>query len=97
MTMGDSGSRINFQNSMLEVPAQPLQDCLVDEFGAGDCFMGILMAAITRIPIESLTEKHVLDAAFIASTAASLVLTNKENRLTFSQISQVKKLVDLCF
>jgi sugar/nucleoside kinase (ribokinase family) len=97
MTMGDRGSRINYQDMTLEIPAQPLHDFFVDEFGAGDCFMGVMIAAITRIPIESLTAKQIIDAAFIASTAASLVLTNRENRLTSSQISKIKRIVDSIF
>ncbi len=46
----------------------------VDETGAGDCFMAVLLVELSRIPTEERTEARIIRTAQIASAAASFLI-----------------------
>ena len=68
--LGEKGSVMSFDGSLVEVVAQPVID--VDATGAGDAFDGVLLAALARgaDPIDAL-ERACLAGATVAASEAT--------------------------
>jgi sugar/nucleoside kinase (ribokinase family) len=91
-TDAEKGSSIWFQKQHIHIPAEPIEGKMIkDELGAGDCYMGSLLAALTRIPSEYLTCELIEKSASIASCAAASILTNNSSRLLPEQVTEIQR------
>jgi len=90
VTRGEKGSLIYCDGQALEIPAITINGSITDEYGAGDCFMGTLLAGLTRRDLSNWTPNTIVHNANVASYAASLVLQNLGNRLTDEQIFEIR-------
>lgn len=88
VTLGKQGSIIRFEDKLIRIPPVSI-DNLTDELGAGDTYMGTLLALMLQTKYGSLTEHIVEEAAKIASFASSLVVQSRQSRLTLSMAQQV--------
>lgn len=64
---------------------------VVDEFGAGDCFMGVVLACLSEIEFNQLTPEKLYKISRVASKASAFVLSNRSNRLSQIQKLEVMK------
>lgn len=92
VTNGENGSYVRFEGKVFEIPPFNIPSSTVlDETGAGDAYMGIMLGALFNASFGEWDINHVLKAASTASFAASLVTQGINSRLTKDQINQAKK------
>ncbi len=83
ITQGEKGAMIRFGGQVFSVPARYLpREIIVDETGAGDCYMGTMLALLSGIRYRDWNTNDVIDAARIASYASSLIIQTAQSRLT---------------
>ena len=88
VTLGQQGSIIRFEDRLIRIPAVSV-DNLVDDLGAGDAYMGTMMALMSQTRYVDWTDYTVKEAAKIASYASSLVIQSVHSRLTPSMAQLV--------
>lgn len=84
-TLGKEGSLIRFEGEIIKIPSLPVKN-VVDEVGAGDAYMGTLLAHLFKEPYKLWTGQLVKKAASIATHAASQVVTSASVRLQHKQV-----------
>lgn len=94
-TMGEFGSTIKFRDTpKFRVQANFIEaDKLVDEFGAGDTFMGTFISGAFSRDISNWTPVFISKVAGISSLASSLVLQTSANRLGLEEAQYIKSLL----
>lgn len=87
VTLGQQGSMIRFGDKLIRIPAVSVNP--VDELGAGDTYMGTMLALMSQTKYEFWTEYTVEKAAKSASYASCLVIQSRQSRLTPVMAQQV--------
>lgn len=88
VTLGQQGSIIRFEDRLIRIPPVAV-DNLIDELGAGDAYMGTMLALMLQTKYGYWTEHIVEKAAKIASYTSSLVIQSRQSRLTSAMAQQV--------
>lgn len=88
VTLGKEGSIVRFEGHINYVPAFQVKK-VVDEEGAGDCFMGTFLGSLLNTPYKELTQKKINLAARVASYASSLVVQSSSARLSKKAVKKV--------
>lgn len=94
VTLGQQGSIIRFEDKLIRIPPVSV-DNPIDELGAGDTYMGTLLALMLQTKYGSWTKHLVEEAAKIASYASSLVIQSRQSRLTPAMAQQVLEFKNL--
>lgn len=90
ITQGEAGSVIKFRKQVFSIPpAYVPKQQIIDVTGAGDAFMGTMLASLARYEHRDWSEYEVIKAARIATFASALVIQNTHPRLTPSMAKQV--------
>ena len=90
VTRADQGAGIRLNGEILNVSARVIpQERVIDETGAGDTFMGTMMASLLRNDVKDWRESHARRAADLAAYASSLVIQSMHSRLTHGMAEQV--------
>lgn len=90
ITQGEAGSEIVFKEQLFSVPPKYLpKEKVIDATGAGDAFMGTMLAILFGIKQSDWTNDDIIRAATIASFSSSLVIQSTMPRLTPSMAQQV--------
>lgn len=94
-TMGESGSVVQFRNThRLQIQANLIEPHkLIDEFGAGDTYMGTFISGMFQREVLDWTPEFVYKVATISSLAASLVLQTTANRIRLDEAQYIKSLL----
>lgn len=91
ITNGSKGSLVRFNNRLITIPPERIsQDDVVDTTGAGDAYMGTVLAALFSRPIDQWTEDFVISCAEIGTYASSLVIQSFDSRLTADQLIKIR-------
>lgn len=88
VTLGKDGSIVRFEGHINYVPAFKVKK-VIDEEGAGDCFMGTFLGSLLNTPYKKLTQKEINHAARVASYASSLVAQSSSARLSKKAVKKV--------
>ena len=92
VTRGNQNVLIRFGNFFLEIPVIPIPNKnILDEEGAGDAFMGIMLADLMKRPFEIWTVEDIARSAKIAVFGASLIMQTNNSRMTQKQVDTVKQ------
>ncbi|PIR72810.1 MAG: hypothetical protein COV26_01990 [Candidatus Nealsonbacteria bacterium CG10_big_fil_rev_8_21_14_0_10_36_23] len=76
-TLGSKGSVIRYSGELIYCPPYKVNcEDIVNEIGVGDCFMGVMLASLF-VKKGIWAKEHILKVAEIASYAASVLLTQK--------------------
>lgn len=78
LTLGDKGAKASIQGTMINIPVQTAQP-FVDSVGAGDTFMGTILAQTYGAGVQSktdLTARPIAQAENILNTAAKAAAIN---------------------
>lgn len=90
ITNGAKGSLVRFKDSVFELePEQLSQNDVVDTTGAGDSYMGAMLAALFTRPYSKWTLEFIVSCAKIGTYASSLVIQSLESRLTEQQLKTI--------
>ncbi|MBI2020687.1 carbohydrate kinase family protein [Candidatus Daviesbacteria bacterium] len=82
-TQAEKGAVIRFNGQLFSVPARYVpEENVIDETGAGDVYMGTMLAFLLRKDFRDWNESDVMSAAKIASLASALVIQTMHSRLT---------------
>ena len=81
VTLGEKGSAVRFEGVVYTVPVFAANNRVLDTTGAGDAYMGVMLAALFSEPYSRWTERHVKNCAETGSYAAFLVIQNLNSRL----------------
>lgn len=91
VTQAEKGSLVRLGGQVFSVPAVVLpKDRIIDKTGAGDSFMGTMLASLLPINYRDWRENHIIHAAKVASYAATLVIQSMHSRLTPSMVRSVQ-------
>lgn len=83
ITMGREGAVVGFEGEFFSVAANRIsRDRIIDSAGAGDAYMGTMLAILSRIKYKDWSKHDILRAAQVASHASALVVQNEQPRLT---------------
>lgn len=83
VTQAERGALVRFRGQVFSVPTEVvLKERVVDDTGAGDSYMGTMLALLWRRNYKEWTEKEIINAAKIASYAAALVVQSMNSRIT---------------
>lgn len=94
-TCGKEGIIIRFEGGVITIPAYPVKkDKVIDEIGAGDAFMGIMLAVLYP-RLFSLDKGIIIKAAKIASYAGALATQTLNSRITKEQAALIRKYAEL--
>jgi sugar/nucleoside kinase (ribokinase family) len=88
VTLGKEGSIVRFEGHISHIPAFQVKK-VIDEEGAGDCFMGTFLGSLLSTPYKKLTQKEINHAAHVASYASSLVVQSSSARLNKKSVKKV--------
>lgn len=89
-TQGDDGSIFRLDGKFYSVSAKYVPKTkIVDEIGAGDSYMGTMLAILSTVKYSNWNDSIVRYAADVASYASSLVIQSSQPRLTLEMASQV--------
>lgn len=89
ITRGEEGAIIRFNGQVFSVPSIHIaKEKIIDETGAGDSYMGIMLALLSTTRYKDWSEYDVLNAARVASRASTLVIQSAQSRLTL-EMAQV--------
>jgi len=92
ITQAEKGAMIRFNNYIFDVPAYTVsEDNIIDETGAGDTFMGTMLALLLSTASRQWTEIDVRKAAGVASYASAEVIQSMHSRLTSTMASDVRR------
>ena len=93
VTLGSQGAMYVYKEKVKEVAG--INVAVVDTTGAGDCFVGALLATILEegVPINALTEQAIDKAVTIANVAGALSTTKKGAIPSIPSIEQINELL----
>lgn len=91
VTLGEQGSTVRFEGAVHPIPAFNVQGGVLDTTGAGDAYMGVMLAALFSEPYSKWTERHVRNCAETGSYAASLVIQILNSRLSQPDIEVARR------
>lgn len=90
ITQGKEGAVIRFEEQVFSIPAKYISpEQLVDATGAGDSYMGTMLAVLSLNKYRNWNEYDVINAANVASYAATLVLQSMQSKLTLDMAQLV--------
>lgn len=90
VTRAEKGAIIRFNKKILTVPTNPLSDeQVIDHMGAGDTFMGTMLAILMRKPYSLWEYSDVVHAAQTAHFASSLIVQSMHSQLNAETANQV--------
>lgn len=91
-TRAGNGSLVRYEGQVLEIPAFPLNAISrVDESGAGDCYMGVMLACLNEYPFHKWTEQVAINAAKTAAFAAARVVESDETQLPDEIVPRIRR------
>lgn len=83
ITNGEKGATIRFKDSIFSAPASYLpKEAIIDETGAGDTYMGTMLALLSKTKYTDWDEREVRNAARAASYASTLIIQSEQSGLT---------------
>lgn len=88
VTLGKEGSIVRFEGHIKHIPAFQVKK-VIDEEGAGDCFMGTFLGRLLNTPYKKLTQKEINHSARVASYASSLVVQSSSARLSKNAVKKM--------
>ncbi len=89
-TQADKGALIRYEEQVFFVSAVPVsKERVIDETGAGDTYMGTMLALLIPTLVGKWREADLINAARSASYASSLVIQSMQSRLTPSMAKLV--------
>lgn len=91
VTLGSQGTIFRFEGKIIEVPATTLSGRVIEAQGAGDTFMGVMLAVLNQQKYHKWNFLNVSEAAQTATYAASLVIQSIESQLQPKQAEKVKR------
>jgi sugar/nucleoside kinase (ribokinase family) len=92
MTRAGQGSLIRYEGEVLSIPAAPLRKTsALDESGAGDCYMGVMLACLNVEPSTKWNKQSVTHAARTAAFAAARVVESDETQLPSDSVSLIQR------
>lgn len=90
ITQAERGALVRFKGDVLRVPAKFVPTgLLVDEAGAGDSYMGTMLAILSSEKFTSLGKHDVISAATTASYAGALMIQSMHSQLSIGMAKQV--------
>lgn len=96
ITNGAKGSLVRFESNVFEIsPEQLSQNDVVDTTGAGDNYMGAMLAALFTRQYSQWTPEFITSCAKIGSYASALIIQSLESRLTESQLMDIREKISL--
>lgn len=91
ITRGEKGSLIRFNGQIYEIPSFKIaNDTMVDETGAGDCYLGVTLSALTQKGQTDWDSQHLTKSAMTGSFASSLVVQSPKSRLNSEEMARVR-------
>lgn len=91
ITNGAKGSLVRLNDKVLTIPPESVsREDVKDTTGAGDCYMGVMLAALFSRPTDQWTEDFVTSCAGIGTYASSLVIQSFDSRLTTDQLHDIR-------
>lgn len=89
ITQGEKGAVIRFKEQVFSIPPKYVpKEKVVDSTGAGDSYMGTMLVLLSHNRYRDWNEYNVMNAAEVASYAATLVVQSVQSRLTL-EMAQV--------
>lgn len=83
ITQAERGAKVRFNGEVIAIPVKTIpQELVIDETGAGDTLMGTMLASLLPVSYKDWRESHIINAAKVASYAASLIIQSMHSRLT---------------
>lgn len=83
ITQAEKGALIRLDNDIFSIPAMPVpKERVIDETGAGDSYMGTMLALLLRKTFNTWQKDEIIKAAQIASYASTLVIQSMNSRVT---------------
>lgn len=84
LTRAGKGSLVRFDGCVLSpIPAYPVQSGeKLDDTGAGDCYLGVLLGALSQIPNNRWKTDDILKASHTAAYSASSVISHPTTQLS---------------
>ena len=89
ITRDKNGSLVRFENRIISIPAYPCK-IVNDPTGAGDCYMGAMLACLFEKPYISWTLNDIKIAATTASYAAAKVVERFDSRLPKDEYKDIR-------
>lgn len=94
ITQDKRGSTIRFENHQFSLPTQYVPaGLIVDQTGAGDAFMGVMIAQLYETPYRMWKVQDVQEAGKLGHFAASLAIQTMDSRLNTQSLNRIKKLI----
>lgn len=91
ITQAERGAKVRWHGEVFDIPAGVIpQEQVIDETGAGDSYMGTMLALLLPLNYRDWRENHIINAANVASYAAALVIQSMHSRLTPSMARLVQ-------
>lgn len=92
VTLADKGTLIRFEGEKIFVPAVSVPfHRVVDQVGAGDAYMGAMLASLHKSPYASWNMDQVQDASRVASQAGAAMIQHMQSRLTPDNIGSLRQ------
>lgn len=92
VTHGENGSLVRFEGNIFEIPPESLsQNEIIDTTGAGDSYMGSMLAALFTRSYSQWGPEFIVSCAEIGTYAASLVIQSLQSRLTVGQLASIRQ------
>lgn len=92
VTQAERGAKVRFDGEVFVISPKTIpQEQVIDETGAGDSYMGTMLALLLPHQYKDWRETHIREAANIASYASTLVITTMQSKLTEDTASLVRE------
>lgn len=92
ITQAEKGAMIRFEKQVFPVTAKVIpNERFVDEVGAGDAYMGTMLALLLHRNYTEWTMDDIVNAAEVATHAASLIIQSMESAITPAMASIVRR------
>lgn len=96
ITDGENGSFVRFESNVFKIPPESIsQNDVVDTTGAGDSYMGAMLAALFTRPYNQWTSEFIISCAEIGTYASALVIQSFQSRLTKQQLMDIREKISL--
>ncbi len=90
ITQGEKGAVIRFKGHVFSIPPIYIpKEKVIDETGAGDSYMGTMLALLSHTRYRDWSEYDVRSAARTASYASTLVIQSRQSRLALNMVQDV--------
>lgn len=90
ITEGEKGAHIKFDGHVISIPAKYVpKNNVIDETGAGDSYMGTMLAILLRNNYKDWRIDNVVSAAQTATFASTLVIQSMQSRLTPTMVELI--------